>query len=162
MLASRTHGRSPDGLAAIHLPEADKDVLREMGSVNPEVELRSLVYSAKRELYRIDHRSSDLRLRQELGYAEQKLKQAETDFERHLEVKKREESPEEVPKKTRRWFKGLGQISQGAALSIANVALAIGTLNLPVSPETQTWGAVASVATGIGTILNGIGELRNE
>jgi hypothetical protein len=66
------------------------------------------------------------------------------------------------PKKSRRWFKGVGQIAQGSALSIADVALAIGVLHLPVSPETQSWGAIASVATGIGTILNGVGDLRNE
>jgi hypothetical protein len=34
--------------------------------------------------------------------------------------------------------------------------------HLPVSPETQTWGAIASVATGIGTVLSGVGNLRNE
>lgn len=31
-----------------------------------------------------------------------------------------------------------------------------------LSAETQTWGAIASVTTGIGTILNGVGDLRNE
>jgi hypothetical protein len=68
----------------------------------------------------------------------------------------------QMPKKSRRWFKGVGQIAQGSALSIADVALAIGVLKLPVSAETQTWGALASVTTGIGTVLNGLGDLRNE
>jgi hypothetical protein len=71
-------------------------------------------------------------------------------------------APFETPKKSRRWFKGLGQIAQGAAFSIANVALAMGALQFQVSPETQTWGAIASVTTGIGTVLSGIGDLRNE
>jgi hypothetical protein len=73
-----------------------------------------------------------------------------------------EDSSKKIPKKSRRWFKGLGQISQGAALSIANIGLAINVFKLPVSPETKTWGAIASVTTGIGTVLNGIGDLRNE
>lgn len=146
------------GLSDAHLPDADREIIREMGSPNPEVELRILVYGAKSGLGRIDRRSSDIRLPQELRYAEEVLKKAEADFDAE-EV----ESSKDLPKKkTRRWFKGLGQIAQGAALSIANVALAIGTLKLPVSPETQTWGAVASVATGVGTVFNGIGELRNE
>ncbi len=160
--ACESHTREiADGLAAVHLPDADKDVLAEMGSVNPEVELRSLVYDAKTSMERSDRQSHDLGLRQQLRYAEERLKEADAEFEKYVKTKK-EESSEEVPKKTRRWFKGLGQIGQGAALSIANVGLAIGTLKLPVSPETQTWGAMASVATGIGTVLNGIGELRNE
>ena len=70
--------------------------------------------------------------------------------------------PAETQKKSRRWFKGLGQIAQGSAFSIANVALAVGALKFPVSPETQTWGAVASVSTGVCTVLSGIGDLRNE
>lgn len=41
-------------------------------------------------------------------------------------------------------------------VAIADVALAVGALKFPVSPETQTWGSVASVATGIGTILSGV------
>lgn len=160
--ACESHTREiADGLAAVHLPDADKDVLREMGSPNPEIELRSLVYRAKSWMERNDRQSRDAGLRQELRYAEERLKEADASFEKLVKAKK-EEPTEEVPKKTRRWFKSLGQISQGAALSIANVALAIGTLKLPVSPETQTWGAIASVATGIGTVLSGIGDLRNE
>jgi len=72
------------------------------------------------------------------------------------------ESVATKPRKSRRWFTGLGKIAQGTALSIANIALAVGALHFPVSPETKTWGSVASVATGIGTIFAGIGDLRNE
>lgn len=82
-----------------------------------------------------------------------------TEIPKGLELK---EPSSEVPKKSRRWFKGVGQIAQGSALSIADVALVIGVLKLPVSAETQTLGALASVATGIGTVLKGVGDLRNE
>lgn len=150
-----------DGLGAGYLPDADKDVLRETGSPNPEVELRSLVYRAKAWLERGDRQARELDLHQELGYAEEKLKDADDSFDKLVKAKQRETS-EDVPEKTRRWFKGLGQVAQGAVLSIANVALAIGTLRLPVSPETQTWGETASVATGIRTVLSGIGDLHNE
>jgi len=93
--------------------------------------------------------------------AEKLLDQATKEFEKliKLEPAKIKESEK---KKSRRWFKGLGKIGQGAALSIANAALAVGVIHFPVSPETQTWGALASVATGIGTILSGVGDLRGE
>jgi hypothetical protein len=149
------------GLAPDHLPDADKDLLREIGSPNPEVELRALVYLAKSSLETSDRQFRDRGLKQELRDLEERLKTADAEFETHVNAK--EEKPsQEIPKKPRRWFKALGQISQGAAISIANVALAIGALKFPVSPETQTWGAVASVATGIGTVLSGVGDLRNE
>lgn len=151
------------GLGVENLPDADQDVLRETGSPNPKVELRSLAYRAKSRLEECDPQSREISLRKELHYAEQHLSAADKTFRILLDAEKQEsEESEKPPKKSRRWFKGLGQIAQGSALSIADCALAMGALNLPVSPETATWGAIASVATGIGTFLNGIGDLRNE
>jgi hypothetical protein len=149
------------GLQPHHLPEADKEVMREMGSPNPEVELRILVYSAKERRGKTERNSKEMPTRKRIEYAEKELKKAEKQFE-EAESQNKEESIDLQPKKSRRWFKGIGRIGQGAALSIANIGLAVGAIKFPVSPETQTWGAVASVATGIGTILDGIGDLRSE
>lgn len=128
-----------------HIPEAEKEVLKDMGSLDPAVELRALVSQAKASLNKIEQSTREVSARQQLRRAEERLKETE-----------------QAPRKSRRWFKGLGQIAQGSSLSIADVALAVGALKFPVSPETQTWGAVASVATGLCTILSGIGDLRNE
>jgi len=132
-----------------------------MGSSDPDMELRGLVYAAKIRSERVQRQFRELSVRQELQNCEKELEQAGKIFSEVSKVKDKEEI-EKMPKKSRRWFKGVGQIAQGAALSIADVALAIGALKLPVSPETQSWGAIASVATGIGTVLNGVGDLRNE
>jgi len=147
------------GLQPHHLPEVDKDVLREMGSVNPDVEIRALVLRAKASGERASQLSRELRVRDQLKQASERLGEAQDQF---TPGGKAAAAPVEAPKKSRRWFKGLGQIAQGAAFSIANIALAVGALKFPVSPETQTWGAIASVATGIGTVLSGVGDLRNE
>jgi hypothetical protein len=144
-----------------HLPEADKEIIREIGSVNPDVELRSLVYAAKERSHKRERQNHEVSVRQELRNFEKQLDQAEQSFRRVAELKE-PEMIKDRPKKSRRWFKGVGQIAQGSALSIADVALAIGILKFPVSAETATWGALASVATGIGTVLSGIGDLRNE
>jgi len=144
-----------------YLPEADKEILREIGSVNPDVELHSLVYAAKERVHKVERQHREISISQEMRNFEKQLDQAEQGFRKVAELKE-PEMIKERPKKSRRWFKGVGQIAQGSALSIADVALAIGILKLPVSAETATWGALASVATGIGTVLNGIGDLRNE
>jgi hypothetical protein len=65
-------------------------------------------------------------------------------------------------KKPRRWFKGLGHIVQGAAMSLADLGLAFGVLDFAVGVETRSWGALVSVTAGVGTIMNGAGDLRNE
>jgi hypothetical protein len=150
------------GLQPDYLPEEDKEILREIGSVNPGVELRGLVYAAKARVRRVERQYREVSIRQELKTCEEELERASKNSQTASEVKEEESGHETAPKKSRRWFKGVGQIAQGSALSIANVALAIGVLKLPVSPETQTWGSIASVATGIGTILNGVGDLRIE
>jgi hypothetical protein len=145
--ACEFHAREiADGITSVRLPDVDIEVLREIGSLNPELEMRGLAYRAKAFLEQGAQSPGSRGLRQQLQRAEEELKGAD----------------EDTAKKPRRWFKGVGQIAQGAALSIADVALVVGTLHLPVSPETKTWGALASVATGIGAICSGIGDLRNE
>ena len=99
-------------------------------------------------------------MRDQLHTLGERLEEAQKSFDEQKKLNS--EVREKAPMKSRRWFKGLGQIGQEAALSIANVALAVGVIRFPVSPETQTWGALASVATGIGTVLNGVGDLLNE
>ncbi|PYX73026.1 MAG: hypothetical protein DMG72_13790 [Acidobacteria bacterium] len=145
-----------------HLPDAEKEILKDMGSLNPEVELRALVFEARALCSRIERSMREVDVRQQLQHAQDRLKTAEQEFEEKKKESKEGRRPAETQKKSRRWFKGLGQIAQGSAFSIANVALAVGALKFPVSPETQTWGAVASVSTGVCTVLSGIGDLRNE
>jgi hypothetical protein len=148
------------GLEVKHVPDVDKEVLKDMGSVNPEVELRVLVSAAKARRERFSRSRQEVPIRQELRAMEERLERSEKLLGE--DVKEKKIGPGEKLKKSRRWFKGLGQIAQGASLSIADVALAVGVLKFPVSPETQTWGAVASVATGVSTVLSGIGDLRGE
>jgi len=150
-----------NGLEPHHLPDADKEVLREMGIPNPEMELQELILFAKTSRDRWERMAREVSIRQQLHALEERLERTQKDFEK-IKQSEKEENQQPQTKKSRRWFMGLGKISQGAAISIANVALAVGALKFPVSPETQTWGAVASVTTGIGTIFSGVGDLRNE
>ncbi len=152
------HKEILSGLQPAHLPDAEREILKDMGSPDAEAELRALVYQARASCSRIERSKRELDIRRQLQRAEELLKKEEESFR---ETQNKEGSAE-TQKRSRRWFKGLGQIAQGSAISIANVALAAGVLKFPVSPETQTWGAVASVSTGICTLLSGIGDLRNE
>ncbi|MHB8465602.1 MAG: hypothetical protein ACYDH6_23495 [Acidimicrobiales bacterium] len=66
------------------------------------------------------------------------------------------------PRKSRRWWKGLGQIIEGASLATIDAGLAIGALKFPVSPDTRTYGSVISVGAGFGKIMSGVGDLWGE
>lgn len=68
----------------------------------------------------------------------------------------------EPPKRQRRWWKGLGQIVQGAAIAGADIGLAVGVLHIPVPKEGETYGVVMSVTAGVGTLMNGVGDLWGE
>jgi hypothetical protein len=155
----------PNGLLADirpeYLPDIDKEVLRRIGSSNPDAELRVLMRNAKTILHHTGMNDRDRPISQQLKQVYECTERAAKDVDAEIEESK-VESPKEKPKKSRRWYKGLGQIGQGAALTIANAALAFGAIHVPVSPETQTWGTLVSVVTGIGTMLSGVGDLRNE
>lgn len=68
----------------------------------------------------------------------------------------------EAPEKQRRWWKGLGQIVQGAAIAGADIGLAIGVLHVPIPAGGETYGVVMSVTAGAGTVMNGVGDLWGE
>jgi hypothetical protein len=63
---------------------------------------------------------------------------------------------------SRRWFKGIGAIMTGAAMTIGDILLVSGVLDLPVSSETRSWGVIGSCSLGVGTMITGYGELRGE
>ena len=149
-----------DGLRPDHLPLVDQEVIRNTGSPDAEAELAELVHRARAYRSRAERMAQEVSSRQQLRHVAEQVARIQKEFEEFSSSQT--DQPREPPKKPRPWFKGLGQIGQGAALSIANVALAVGVIQFPVSPETRTWGALASVATGIGTVLSGVGALRNE
>jgi hypothetical protein len=66
------------------------------------------------------------------------------------------------PEKHRRWWKGLGQIVQGAAIAGADIGVAIGVLHVPIPDGGETYGVVMSVVAGVGTVMNGVGDLSGE
>lgn len=142
-----------EGLNAEQFPEEDLWVLKSLGSPDPQRDLRAIVLMLK--LRREGDWPEQTLIKSRLSSVQERLMSEVKSFPDRAEPRKEERT-------SRRWFKGLGQIAQGAALSIANVGLAMGTLNLPVSPETQTWGSLLSVTTGVGLIFIGAGDLRGE
>lgn len=145
-----------EGMNIDCFPESEFDILRELGSENPKREIQANVHILKSRQSK--SRSCDqMSVSSQLSHAEETLSSAEK------EMKTSDDNDvKEKPKKSRRWFKGLGQIAQGAVLSLADIGLAAGALGFPVSPETKTWGTLVSSTTGVGMILTGVGELRGE
>ena len=142
-----------DGLTPEHFPQEELQLLRAFGSEDPQRDLRAFIFILKSR--RARRQGDRMRIRVELSRVEKQVSN-EADA-----IRGDGEIPPDV-RKPRRWFKGLGQIAQGTALSLADVGLAIGVLHFPVSPETQTWGALVSVTTGVGMVLAGAGDLRGE
>lgn len=145
-----------DGMKMEHMPKQEIEVMRELGSSDPEAELTALMHIVKSRCKTRQSYNQEVRVSSRLKEIEKKL-----DHE-HEQLKELKEEKEKQPKKSRRWFKGLGQIAQGSALSIANVGLAMGAISIPVAAETAGWGAIVSSITGVGMVLNGVGEFRGE
>jgi hypothetical protein len=136
------------------MPTIERQVLRDVGAPDPDSELVVIVAIVKKRRGELFHFRSEQRLAKRLDSLRE-------DLERHRNEMHLQDNAE-PKRKSRRWFKGLGQIAQGAAMTTANLALAIGLLPFSVAPETTTWGALVSSITGVGYILNGAGELSSE
>ena len=176
------------GMRPQHLPLQEADLMRELGFPRLAESLGGIVASVRqfeagnssdyrrevtptRELERVvqvldqmddrlekmeglEDRLADLNRRQADAGGEDLRSIAEQRSEIAHEI--------EAIKPKRRWFKGLGQVAQGIALSTANIGLAAGAFKFQVSEETQTWGCLISVTTGVGTAMKGAGDLRGE
>jgi len=148
------------GLDIDDFPEEEYDMLKDFGFHNPKSDLQGIIYLLKiRHKNDVSWQKEKIQVSRELERTVEILSSAKKDFKTSNEEK---DTIVEPPKKSRRWFKGLGKIGQGAAISIGDICLAAGILKFPVSPETQTWGALVSATTGVGMVLDGIGEIRGE
>ena len=137
-----------DGMAPEYFPPEELEILQELGSQNPKVELAGIIYLLKARKTYLVSSTKEVSVSKQLDQVVERLS--------------KEQKREISERPGRRWFKALGQICQGAALSMANVGLAVGLLPFSVSPETKTWGALLSTTSGVGMILTGVGDLRNE
>lgn len=147
-----------DGMVPEYFPPEELEILRELGSRDPKIELVGIIYLLKARKTYLVSSTKEVSVSKQLEWVVERLSKEQERFKEETEAQNREIS--ERP--GRRWFKALGQICQGSALSIANVGLAVGLLPFPVSPETKTWGALLSTTSGVGMILTGVGDLRNE
>jgi hypothetical protein len=100
---------------------------------------------------------------QAMKMAEESVKQHRAERQSHAEnARETSDVQGKPPEKQRRWWKGLGQIVQGAAIAGADIGLAIGVLHVPIPAGGETYGVVMSVTAGAGTIMNGVGDLWGE
>lgn len=150
------YGEIVEGMKLEHMPRQEIDIMRDLGSEDPEAELSALMYIVKSRRKATESFNQEVRISKQLRQIEERLDHQCKQME---ELK---DTEEQKPKKTKRWFKGLGQIAQGGALSIANIGLAMGVISFPVAAETAGRGALVSSITGVGMMLNGVGEFRGE
>ena len=142
-----------DGMDISDIPEADFEALREAGSTDPKSEIHVSMVRIKKRKKSVHYNSKE----SSITYS---LEKSESIVERKKEVLK--ECNSNNPPTKRKIFKGLGGICRGAILTGVDIGLLAGFWPVPLSPDTTTVGAVASITTGIGDIMIAVGELRGE
>jgi len=151
------------GLRVEHLPQGEGEVLRRFGFAETADHLDGLIYAVKANASTRERGTRRSALSEERGTPRSALTEARQLVEQeHARLVGSEEEPADDdnrprPRK-RRWFKGLGQVSQGTALVVADIAMATG-VSLPVTAD---WGALVSISAGVGTVMGGLGDLRSE
>jgi hypothetical protein len=135
------------------IPSEDAELLRRAGVEHPEAEITLIVHYARRQFSgRQETPPSEIALR-----AKDELKRAGA---RLGELASEEKSSEEPVRKKRKLFNGVGKILAGTIAGAGNLLLAVGTI---VGPNPATaYGVIASSALAVGSIGQGIGDLRGE
>lgn len=132
------------------IPEEDLQFLHDAGVADPEAELTILIHYARKHLGRGDSRPSSV-----LSEAQPQLQRAASILENLASVPEKLEQP-----KKRKIFNGIGKILAGAATGVGNTLLACGTIAAP-NPATA-YAVIGSAAIALGSIGQGIGDLRGE
>jgi hypothetical protein len=145
-----------EGMSLEYFPEADTDILARSGSSDPRAELNAIIYKIKMRRTQLKEAAREVPFRERINQGSQRitaeLERVATDGD---------ENQEQRPV-TRRLFKGLAGVVQGSLLTLVNVAVVSSIWAVPVTEDTKAVGSVMSITTGIGCILNGIGEFRGE
>lgn len=142
------------------VPEEDIEMLRAAGVPDPEAEVLLIIHYCRTHLGQ-DRYDRNLDIRDPLEVA----RQAEPVLERVAKRMSGDEgetaSPEKIDgKKKRKLFNGIGKILSGGVLGAGNVLLGCGGVLAP-NPAIA-YGVIGSCAVAIGSLCQGVGDLRGE
>lgn len=151
-------GKIIDGMKSEHLKQEFR-ILKGLGNADPEEELSRIYYLLKVNKAKLFQSAKEVKISIQLEQAVKILSESQKLFMEEKKEEERGEKPKSRP--GLKWFKGLDQISKGAAFAITDMNLAIKPPYVPLLPVpgTRTWRAMLSTAIGIGMILSGVGEL---
>jgi Salmonella virulence plasmid 65kDa B protein len=144
------------------VPALDLTVLRIAGETNPECALQGLIRAARAAPRTILATSTVAQL---LEASEQQLQQAlpPQPLAGAAPVPPGAAAVPGAPPKPKRWT-GLGKLFTGISIAGANIAggIALGAFGGPLAVEVTAGGVLASCASGIGAIAEGVGALRGD
>jgi len=132
-------------------PDEDVRLLQGAGVDDPEAEITILIHYARKRLGHREATPSALaeQAHDELKHAPERLiSLSNNSSASHVEVKKK------------KIFNGIGKILAGVVTAAGNLLLATGTVIAP-NPATA-YGVIASSAVAVGSMCQGIGDLRGE
>jgi hypothetical protein len=133
------------------IPDEDVRLLRDAGVDDPEAEITVLIHYARKRLGHREATPSAIaeEARDELKRAPERIiSLSNNSSATHIDVKKK------------KLFNGIGKILAGAITGAGNLLLATGTVMAP-NPATA-YGVLGSSALAVGSICQGIGDLRGE
>lgn len=144
------------GIKFKDIPVQDIRALREGGSANAEEEVRITIRQLKTRSEKGRRNSNEMTLEYSIKRTSEYLQSVGS------ELKEQQVQDVSERKQRKRWWKGLGSLCRGTALTGVDITLLAGAWTLNLSPDTTIVGGVASIVTGLGDIAIGVGEFRDE
>ena len=138
------------GIQVQYFPKGEAKFLQGLGFSNLKTELAGLIYSSKK------------RIKVQNSNKQEKIRSRLKKLEAELEQLGKPDGDDEKPKITRRWCKGVAKIGKGIAISLLDILIGCDILPPHGFFKIKEASTIVSIATGIESILEGIGELRGE
>lgn len=140
------------------IPDEDAELLRQAGHLDPEAEITLIIHYARTHL---GNRNWERDPTDSVREAPELVKGAGNRLEAIASKKEKDSSSEgSVEKKKRKLFNGVGKVLSGAVIGTGNLLLGTGSIVAP-NPAIA-YGIIGSCALAVGSICQGVGDLRGE
>lgn len=147
-----------DGLEPEHLPPNEPEVLTNLGFPEVASHLRGMTFEvrsfARRHRRAIEEHGVSGQLREALERVDRASR------EHRAMAEQREASADQLGRKPRKWWTGLGKIVAGTGTTLVDIGLAAGFIP-GLDPQARAT-MLSSATLGIGALLEGVGACRGE
>ena len=145
------------GMEVEHLPDNEAGVLHGLGFPEVGDHLEAITFEVRTFAQRHDREIQERGVSRQLDEAVERMDHVGNE---HAAMEQIDATKPTPPRRSRKWWTGLGKIVAGAGTSLINIGLGAGLIP-GLAPDARA-AMLSSATLGIGAALEGVGAIRGE